>query len=151
MKKRLTLSIIHKGDSVLLGMKKRGFGKGRWNGFGGKLNKEESIKESAKREIKEEIGIMALDIKKRGILNFKFEGDPEILEVHVFSVSDFEGKPVESEEMKPKWFKVTEIPFEKMWPDDKHWLPLLLSGKNFRGDFYFRDNETLLNYQIKEI
>jgi hypothetical protein len=37
MKKLLTLCIVHQNDKVLLGMKKRGFGMGRWNGFGGKV------------------------------------------------------------------------------------------------------------------
>ena len=30
-------------DSILLGMKKRGFGVGKYNGFGGKVEKDESI------------------------------------------------------------------------------------------------------------
>jgi hypothetical protein len=28
---------MHQNENVLLGMKKRGFGQGRWNGFGGKV------------------------------------------------------------------------------------------------------------------
>ena len=35
--------------NVLLGMKKRGFGVGRWNGFGGKVDADETILEAAKR------------------------------------------------------------------------------------------------------
>jgi 8-oxo-dGTP diphosphatase / 2-hydroxy-dATP diphosphatase len=36
-------------NKILLGLKKRGFGKGKWNGFGGKLEKDENIIECAKR------------------------------------------------------------------------------------------------------
>jgi 8-oxo-dGTP diphosphatase/2-hydroxy-dATP diphosphatase len=151
MKKLLTLCIAHKGNQVLLGMKKRGFGEGRWNGFGGKLIEGEEIETAAKREMEEEAGLKALDIKERGVLNFKFKGDPEVLEVHVFSASVFERKLAETEEMKPRWFNVKDIPYSEMWPDDKYWLPLLLSGKNFQGNFHFRDNDTLLNYQLKEV
>lgn len=43
-----TLCLIRKGDHILLGMKKRGFGEGRWNGFGGKVKDNESIDESDK-------------------------------------------------------------------------------------------------------
>jgi 8-oxo-dGTP diphosphatase/2-hydroxy-dATP diphosphatase len=152
MKKKLfTLCIIQKDSQILLGMKKRGFGQGRWNGFGGKVFPEESIEEAAKRELKEEIGISVQNVEKKGILSFEFEGNPEVLEVHIFSIPDFEGKPVETEEMKPRWFKNKEIPYERMWPDDKIWLPILLNNKKFRGNFYFRDNNTILYHSIKEV
>jgi 8-oxo-dGTP diphosphatase/2-hydroxy-dATP diphosphatase len=149
MRKRiLTLCIIHKDSKILLGMKKRGFGAGFWNGFGGKVKEGEPIEEAAKRETKEEVGVVPLDLKKMGILRFQFKGEPEILEVHVFSCSNFEGEIKETEEMKPKWFKIEEIPFDQMWPDDKYWLPLLLDGKNFRGKFYF-EGRKLSDYQIE--
>jgi 8-oxo-dGTP diphosphatase/2-hydroxy-dATP diphosphatase len=149
MRKRiLTLCIIHKDSKILLGMKKRGFGAGFWNGFGGKVKEGESIEEAAKRETKEEIGVVPLDLKKMGILRFQFKGEAEILEVHVFRCSDFEGEIKETEEMKPRWFKIEEIPFDQMWPDDKYWLPLLLEGKNFRGKFYF-ESRKLVDYQIE--
>lgn len=47
--KLLTLVMIMKDNRLLLGMKKRGFGKGRWNGFGGKVQGGETIIEAAKR------------------------------------------------------------------------------------------------------
>jgi len=111
-RKLLTLSLILKDNKILLGMKKRGFGQGRWNGFGGKVIEGETIEEAAKRELKEEVGILAKKLERRGILRFTFDNSPnELLEVHVFLVSEFEGKPLESEEMKPQWFKISEIPF----------------------------------------
>lgn len=39
---------------LLLGLKKRGFGQGKWNGFGGKLDEGESPRQAAIREMKEE-------------------------------------------------------------------------------------------------
>ena len=68
---------------------------------------------------------------------FKFENDPVMLEVHVFGVTEFDGEPKESEEMKPQWFFMDEIPFSWMWPDDLYWMPLFLSGKKFKGEFLF--------------
>ena len=48
MKKLLTLCIIYHHHKILLGMKKRGLGIGRWNGFGGHLEDGESIGRSRK-------------------------------------------------------------------------------------------------------
>ncbi len=118
-------------------MKKRGFGVGRWNGFGGKMQEGETIGESAVRECREEAGISVLKMEKRGIIDFEFENDPKILEVHIFQITKFKGSPLESEEMKPEWFSVNEIPFEQMWPDDIHWMPFFLAGNKFRGKFLF--------------
>lgn len=130
-------------------MKKKGFGAGRWNGFGGKVEEGETVEEAAVREVQEEAGLEVIDLEKRGILEFTFESDKDapnsaiiqgggtILEVHVFKVSDFKGKPQETDEMKPQWFYVDEIPFKEMWSSDVYWLPMFLKGRKFRGKFHF--------------
>jgi 8-oxo-dGTP diphosphatase/2-hydroxy-dATP diphosphatase len=148
MNKLLTLCMVHNGSQLLLGMKKRGFGEGKWNGFGGKVNPGEDIEAAARRELFEEAGITAQELRKHGRLMFQFEGNPEILEVHVFSASAFDGKPSESDEMRPRWFQLHEIPYENMWPDDKHWLPMLIEGKKFSGNFLFR-NENILKLSLE--
>jgi 8-oxo-dGTP diphosphatase/2-hydroxy-dATP diphosphatase len=136
----LTLCLIHQHPRILLGMKKRGFGAGRWNGFGGKIAPGESIEEAAVRELREETGVEAdpMDLEQHGILEFEFQNDPgKVLEVHVFKVHNHTGEPVETEEMRPKWFFVDEIPFKDMWSDDPYWIPLFIKGRKFRGRFVF--------------
>lgn len=49
--KLLTLLFVLEPSRVLLGMKKRGFGMGRWNGFGGKVQADESIEDAAIRHV----------------------------------------------------------------------------------------------------
>jgi len=143
--------MVYKHPLVLLGMKKRGFGVGRWNGFGGKANPGETLEENVIRELKEECGIMAKDIKKKAVLNFFFEYEPlEYIEVNIFGIYDFAGEPVESEEMKPKWFRIDEIPYGKMWPDDIYWHHLFFSGKNFKGNFFFKDFDTIIRHELEE-
>jgi 8-oxo-dGTP diphosphatase/2-hydroxy-dATP diphosphatase len=151
MKKRLTLCIIYQHPRVLLGIKKRGFGVGRWNGFGGKVQSEETIENAAKRELQEEAGIKADNLDKVGIIDFEFKGNPEILQVHIFKVEKFSGEPTEGEEMRPQWFCIDEIPFEEMWPDDIHWMPLLLSGKKFKGKFLFGESDIILEQELLEV
>lgn len=150
-KKILTLCFAHDDSNVLLGMKKRGFGAGRWNGFGGKLQEGETIEAAALRELKEEAGLVSRDMEKRGVVTFVYNDDQATMEVHIFSVTNFDGEPEESDEMLPKWFAYNEIPFNDMWPDDKYWLDLFLDGKKFEGEFIFSDYDTIINHSVKEI
>lgn len=151
MKTVLTLCIVHQHPKVLLALKKRGFGVGKWNGLGGHVEKGEAIEEAARREVFEEAGIIVDNIERRGVLEFEFKDNPEILEVHVFKAYEFRGEPTETAEMKPRWFHIEEIPFDKMWADDRHWLPLFLSGKKFRGRFFYDGEEKIVNQELQEV
>jgi 8-oxo-dGTP diphosphatase/2-hydroxy-dATP diphosphatase len=146
-----TLCVVHQHPRVLLGMKKRGFGAGRWNGFGGKLMPGESIKEAAWREMKEEAGVEVKNHEKVGIIHFEWKGNEETMEMHVFRADNFTGEPVESEEMKPEWFFIDEIPFHAMWPDDIYWMPLFLKGKKFKGKFLFGEGDVVLQKELEEV
>ncbi len=150
MRTRTTLTLIHNNDKILLGMKKRGFGMGRWNGFGGKLEAGESVEDAAKREMLQESGITIKEMEQVGWLDFEFEKKPgEIIEVNIFRVKEWSGEPVEGEEMKPEWWHLHEIPFKSMWPDDSYWMPLFLDGRKFEGRFLFGPNDSVLEYTLK--
>ena len=151
MKKLQTLCISYQYPKILLGMKKRGFGAGRWNGFGGKVASTETIEDAARREMQEEAGVKVENLDKVGIIDFEFKGNPEIIQVHIFKSDNFSGEPRESEEMKPQWFHVDEIPFKEMWPDDIHWMPLFLSGKKFKGRFLFGESDVILEQELTEV
>ncbi|MCR4280591.1 MAG: 8-oxo-dGTP diphosphatase [Candidatus Komeilibacteria bacterium] len=146
--KKLTLCFLKENNKLLLGMKKRGFGAGRWNGFGGKLEDGESIVEAAKRETREECGLEVIDLDLRGRMEFNFITTGERLEVFVFLITRFSGKLVETEEMKPCWFEQTNLPLDEMWPDDRFWLPLFLADKKFRAEFTFGDEERIVEQNI---
>ena len=148
-----TLCLLRNGEQVLLGMKKRRFGTGKWNGFGGKLHVGETIEKALIREMNEEIGITARqeDLDKVGKLRFKFKDGTKI-QVHVFTLAKWEGEPAESEEMAPKWHHVSEIPYHAMWPDDKHWLPLVLAGKKVEGTFHFTEDASDFEHmEVREV
>lgn len=157
MKKQLTLCIPLKDGHVLLGMKKRGFAAGRWNGFGGKIEEGETIEQGALRELHEEAAIASGTLKKVGVLDFSFQTDETVMQVHIFTITDFAEEPIETEEMRPQWFAFNEIPFAQMWSDDQYWLPLLLEGKLFIGAFLFDrpadadHSATIITQDLREV
>lgn len=145
------MTLALRGNEVLLGMKKRGFGAGRWNGFGGKVQEGESLEGAARRETKEECGIEIGEMERVGIHEFHLPNRKEIVEVHVFRIHSFAGDPIETEEMRPKWFPTDAIPFDSMWPDDRHWFPYFLAGRKFQTMFRFGDGDTVLKMKIDEV
>ena len=57
-------------NKVLLGLKKRGFGRGKYNGFGGKPKEGESVEETALREAREETGLVMNEYYKAAEIDF---------------------------------------------------------------------------------
>jgi 8-oxo-dGTP pyrophosphatase MutT (NUDIX family) len=133
-------------------MKKRGFGEGLWNGVGGKQKGGEGLLETAKREAEEEIGVILNKLKKMAVINFFFPHNTDwSQQVVVYTCEVWEGKPKESEEMKPRWFKKDKLPFKKMWWDDPYWLPKVLEGKKIKASFLFNEKEEILDYFVEEV
>ncbi len=156
MKTATVCFLIH-DDEICLGLKKRGFGVNKYNGFGGKVGdkpefKDETVEKSAEREGQEEFGITIKSLQKVGEICFNFpqnEGWGQI--VHVFLCTNWEGNPQESEEMKPVWFKISDIPYGQMWDDDKYWLPKVLNGKKIKASFEFDKEGTVTKQEIQVI
>ena len=76
---------------ILLGRKHRGFGRGLYNSFGGKIDQDESPAEGAVRELIEEANIaVPLDVMERGevgTLCFTFEDQPDFeMVVHLYRI-----------------------------------------------------------------
>ncbi len=179
-KKVLTLCLVLKDDppspeapdgqsKILLGMKKSGFGMGKWNGFGGKVGEGETIEDATKRELLEESGLTCTRLEKVGVLSFSWsrsrsdrgssyadvsasgQGSQEdVLEVHSFKAVDFSGEAMETEEMRPQWFLIKDVPFDTMWPEVKQWLPLYLENKTFEGRFVYDNDNNVVEYDLKE-
>lgn len=146
---KLTLCLITDGDRILLGHKKRGFGEGLYNGFGGKVEDHETIEEAVHRELEEEAAVRVNKITAAGIINFGFDDVPnEVLEVHIYRGEGIEGEPYETDEMRPEWFSIKSIPYEGMWPDDKFWIPIFLEGKQFEGEFNFDKDRNITKHVL---
>jgi mutator protein MutT len=153
MKKyQATWLILRRGNEILLAMKKRGFGEGKFNGVGGKIESGETAEQAAIRETYEEISVMPTKYEAVGELVFDeyVKGERAKMTVYLFVATEWDGEPAESEEMKPKWFAIDKLPYEKMLPDDIHWLPQVLAGKKVTGKFKFGEDFNLISYDVKE-
>ena len=150
-RKVLTLVLLRQEGKVLLGMKKRGFGVGKWNGFGGKVEPGETIAEAAAREVREECGLIVDpdDLEATAEMEFEFKDDPVKLEVHVYQTRKFSGEMIETEEMKPEWFEEDSVPYQNMWLDDELWYPYMFSNQKFTAYFLFDGHDKMLKHNIE--
>ncbi|MFA6382649.1 MAG: 8-oxo-dGTP diphosphatase [Candidatus Buchananbacteria bacterium] len=141
--------VINEQSEVLLIMKKRGFGAGKWNGPGGKVKTDESPKAAAIREVKEEVGLDIKNLTELGFIEFIW---PDHLidynqRCHIYLTKEFSGEPRESDECRPAWFALDQIPYDQMWDDDKYWYPEALAGKAVKKRFFLNENNKIIKYE----
>jgi len=140
MRQSTLVFVFNDKKQILLAMKKRGFGEGKWNGAGGKVEVGETIPQAASRELQEETAIIISPEKMevRGVLHFHFDKKPEWnQDVNIFVSYGYIGDFQETEEMQPAWFDIDKIPFDTMGEDNSYWLPRVIDGENVEFEFYF--------------
>ena len=150
--RQVTLGYLVRGDEVLLAMKKRGFGAGKWNGFGGKLEAGETLEQGLVREAQEELSVTPRSFRKLAVIDFEF---PEVpaedgwnQQVHVYLCDTWDGTPKESEEMAPKWFSLAALPYGELWSSDVLWLDRVVNGEPVAGSVTFAGRgERVLGFQ----
>ncbi|TFY73245.1 hypothetical protein EWM64_g10767 [Hericium alpestre] len=118
-----TNAYIFQDDKLLLGYKKRGFGVGKYNGFGGKVDPGETPDQAAVRELKasvsnryinkrlkrtqEEAGIDA-PLQHCGTFLFVMKPGPEwAFQIELYRADTYSGTLEETDEMRPQWFSVS--------------------------------------------
>lgn len=143
--KRCSVALPYSEGRVLLGLKKTGFGAGKVVDVGGKIEPGETPRDAAIRELFEETGLRALELRDAGVVAHEFASRPSWgLWVHVFVVTRWDGDASESDEVVPEWHAVNALPYERMWADAPHWLPGVLRGETVRLRFEFgEDGESL--------
>jgi len=158
------LCYLRKDGKILLQLKNPGlFRRGKWSGPEGKILPGESPEQSAIREVFEETGLKAKNLKKHGILelysrNREMKGafdprkKPDVL-VHVFSTRDFSGELRHGKKGPLEWIPENKILFKKMlWEYNRLWMPLMLEGKRFKAKFWFEKGfAKLVRHEVKVI
>ncbi len=136
---------------VMLGRKKTGVGAGKIVGIGGKIEPGETPSQAAARELLEETRVVVdeADLEFRGIADFRFPNKAAYTMIaHVFVAQRWLGEPSETDEIAPVWYPISQLPFDLMWADARHWLSGVLEGGRINGVFVFNDDNATLK-QIK--
>lgn len=150
----VTLCFCTKGDQVWLGMKRRGFGAGKRNGYGGKLKLEDHDDHflNVARELQEETGIVAdpKELELRGCTYFNFQ-DGRAFQCYVFLLRDTQQIPRDTEEMNDHHlYPIDALPYDSMWAGDHIWVPTALSDSTqFQAFVHFdASGEKVLSHSL---
>lgn len=114
-------------------------GKRTFNGYGGKLDGK-TPRAAAVREIKDEAGIIAKeeDFIPVADITFVWLGEDFSMRVYFYFLDKWEGKFTDTREMEsPQFFRFAEpsqVPYSEMMPNDKYFLPCLLTGEKLVGE-----------------
>ena len=141
------VTYLLRGPDILLMHKKRGLGAGKINAPGGRLEAGETTLDAAMREFREEVGLTIV-----GPLHEVAEHRHEFvdglrLQIHAFVAEDATGSLVETDEARPFWIARDAIPFEKMWADNRLWLPQVLMGARADGRYIF-DGDVMRDFDV---
>lgn len=137
---------------LLLIRKQRGLGAGKLVGPGGKIEDGETPPEAARREVREELRVDPVGLEQCGEFAFHFRDDAhddDSMYVYVFRADDVEGTPTATDEAVPEWHPTSDPPYDEMWVDDRIWLPHLIDGQTFRGEFVLTDEgDAMHRYEV---
>jgi 8-oxo-dGTP diphosphatase len=117
---------------------------GKWNGVGGKIEKNECPEEAVKREVFEESGLKIKKPVLKGIIHYpdSNNGCGEWF-VFVFIAKNFSGKLIDCNEGDLKWIPNKQLLKLKMWKGDYLFLPLLKKKGFFTGKILY-DKEKIV-------
>lgn len=80
-----------------------------FTGVGGKTNFDEDINNSCIREIKEETGLNAKNLKLKGIIKTILEGHDSSWILFIYLTTDFEGEQINCPEGELQWTNIDNI------------------------------------------
>lgn len=144
--------LINKNEKkVLLLDRARSPMKNKVTGVGGKTNFEEDIYSSCIREIKEETGFDAKNLRLNGIIKTVAQSlnSPWIL--FVYSTDEFTGKQIECPEGKLFWADIDDVTSHDLIGFIRELLPSVFSGGLVEGTIIHDNEGNVLDKLIKVI
>lgn len=127
---------------------------GKYNGLGGKMERDEDIVGCMQREIREEAGIECVEMQLRGTISWPgFGKQGEDWLGFVFLITKFTGTPHTGNlEGTLEWVSVERILELPLWDGDRHFLPLLFDDdpRAFHGVMPYRDGK-MVSWQTQRL
>ena len=122
---------------------------GKYNGLGGKLERDEDVVSGMRRELLEEAGIEAVTMQLRGTISWPgFGKNGEDWLAFIFLITGWQGTPAaENHEGTLEWVplqRVLDLSLN-LWPGDRYFLPLVFSAepRQFHGVMPYRDGQPI--------
>lgn len=136
---------------LLLAFHKTGDMQGYYTGFLDELLEDEEPMNGARRITMEQCGLTVEQTELRAVFRFSAQDYPGADEYEYYT-SSYGGELSESENVRPQWFGLEQIPYQQMPADDALWYPSFLAGKLQRGSFHFGPGmKELLHYELFEV
>jgi len=110
---------------------------GKYNGLGGKIERDEDVVAGMRREIREEAGIECESLSLRGTISWPGFGKAgEDWLGFIFLVTRYSGHPLEANhEGTLEWVDLAQLHELPMWEGDRNFLPLVFDDdpRTFHG------------------
>lgn len=139
-------------------IKKNDYHEGKWNGLGGKFEKDESPQQAAARELREESGLQISEdrFESVGVLqfpNFKAHKNEDwmvfVFLVQLDTADFFDPSKAQCPEGKLEWIANDALLNLNLWEGDKHFLPHVIARKPFLGTFWY-EGQNLARHQLRQ-
>lgn len=143
------LCFVTHGNSVLLlkGAPTKRLWANKYNGVGGHVERGEDVHTAAAREIHEETGLLAGDVRLRGVINIDAGGDVGIM-LFVFTAQSTSTQVTPSEEGALEWVPMDCLPTPDLVPDLAVLIPRLALMRDDDAPFFahyaYNDDDELV-------
>lgn len=127
---------------------------GKYNGLGGKLERDEDIVSGMRREIREEAGIECGEMQLAGTVSWPgFGTNGEDWFGFLFRIFDWTGTPQTSnDEGVLEWVELDRVGELPLWEGDRHFLSTIFdfSAPPFHGVLPYRNGKPM-NWSVQSV